>query len=67
MKNIWKSIKGFFTKSLKIKILVAIDSLDQFEDDLGEIINGIIKPEERAKAAVDFVQKKLKELVDKVL
>lgn len=67
LKNAWKAIKGFFTKGLKAKIFTAIDGLDKFEKPLGEVINNIIEPEKRAKAAMDFLQKKLKESVEAIL
>ena len=71
MKKVWTAIKGFvmgfLTNSVKTRIFEAIDSLDQYEDDLAEAINKAAKVEERSKAAIDFVQKKLKEIVEKVI
>lgn len=71
MKNVWKAVKGFvkglLTASLKTKLMDAIDSLDQYEDDVANAIKKAAKVDDRAKAAMDFIQKKLKELVEKIL
>ena len=71
LKKLWAKVKGLvtglLTASLKAKIMEAIDSLDQYEDDLADAIKNAAKVDDRAKAAMDYLQKKLKELVEKVL
>ena len=67
LKKIWAKIKGFFTSSIKAKIMAEIDGLDKYEDDLAALIDKKIDEKAIAKKIVDFFQKILKDLVEKIL
>ena len=67
-KTLWNKVKTVFAGGfIKNTINGAIDSLDKYEDDLAAEIDRRWSSEKIAKTAVDFVQKKLKQIVEKIL
>ena len=60
----WSKIKAWLLESVRRALHKAIDRLDQYESKLANIVRENLNPEEKAKLVVDYVQDKLKSLVD---
>ena len=61
-KRFWKWITG----QIKEDLLKGIKDLDKYEDDLVELIENELPPKKTAKKIIDFVQNKLKIIVNKI-
>ena len=66
-KKMWRKFKSFFGGYVKKEVTKAIDGLDEYEDDLAEEIDRRWNSEKIAKKSIDFVQKKLKEILNQIL
>jgi len=67
MKLSWGGLKSWLLGGVKTALLKEIDKLDQYEDDLANIIRKKLNPDETAKMVVDYVQDLARKLVDKYL
>lgn len=63
----WKWVKNWVLSNVKGTILKEIQHLDQYEDELANLIRKYADPDQTSKAVMDWVQKKLTDLVEKVL
>jgi len=66
IKEILKKVFGIFKSSAKAKALELIKSLDGLEDDLAKEIDKRASAEKIAKVAIDWVQKQLTAVVEKI-
>ena len=66
-KKLWAKLKGLLTSSVKAKLIEEIDNLDKYEDELAGEIDKRVSSEKIAKTVIDFIQDKLKDLVEAIL
>ena len=60
----WKKIKSWLLASVRKALHKAIDQLDQYETKLADIIREKLNPDEKAKLVVDYIQDKLKSIIE---
>ncbi len=63
----WAWLKAKLVGSLKERLLAEVVKLDRYEPELAALAKKYVDPDVLAKKLVDFIQEKLRELVEKVL
>lgn len=61
----WKFLHSWIFGSLEAKLVAEIDKLDNYEDDIAELLRRHLDADAKAKLVVDYVQNFLTSLVDK--
>lgn len=67
VKLVLEKIKSFFGGYVKGQVNSAIDSLDQYKEDLAKLIDRRMTAENIADRAISFVQQKLRDILSFIL